>query len=157
MTISSDLISSASASNETWNAVNDFGTDDLQTWDAGLNLTWQGWSLGGAYKESNTGTAGPNADFRVWDVGLGWDNGPWHAGASWWNGRWDVNSYGSGAGNTLHLGDDLEIDRYTIGGGYTYGPGMSFRGAVAWMNVDTGVAAADTNPVQVTLGTDVNF
>jgi outer membrane protein OmpU len=145
--------SSASPENESGIGAGNFGSDDLQTWDAGLNLTWQGWSLGGAYKHSNTGTSGANTDYRVWDVGLGWDNGPWHAGASWWNGKWDENVYGG----AYNLTDDLKIDRYTIGGGYTYGPGMSFRGAVAWMNTDTGVAAADTNPVQVTLGTDVNF
>lgn len=130
-----------------------FGSDDLTTWDAGLNLTWQGWSLGGAYLHSNTGTASADADYRVWDVGLGWDNGPWHVGASWWNGDWETNSWG-GAGN---LTDDLQIDRYTVGGGYTYGPGMSFRGAVSWMNIDTGTANDDTSPIQVTLGTDVNF
>ena len=131
-----------------------FGSEDLRTWDAGLNFTWQGWSLGGAYLSSNTGTSGPSHDYRVWDVGLGWDNGPWHAGASWWDGRWDVNSYGGAEG----LADKLKVDRYTVGGGYTYGPGMSFRGAVAWANVKNGTGAGgDINPVQVTLGTDVNF
>ena len=144
----------SSATPGTKQAIGNFASDDLRTWDAGLNFTWQGWSLGGAYLSSNTGTSGPSADYRAWDVGLGWDNGPWHAGASWWDGRWDANSYG-GAEN---LADTLKVDRYTVGGGYTYGPGMSFRGAVAWANVKNGTGAGgDINPVQVTLGTDVNF
>ncbi|MEZ0223655.1 MAG: porin [Alphaproteobacteria bacterium] len=144
--------STASPANE-YSTTTYFGSDDLTTWDAGLNLTWQGFSLGGAYLHSNTGTAADDADYRVWDVGLGWDNGPWHLGASWWNGRWEENVYG----DAFQLGDELEIDRYTVGGGYTYGPGMSFRGAVSWASVDTGTSADDTDPVQVTLGTDVNF
>ena len=148
--------SSASPSNTA--APGAFGSDDLQTWDAGLNFTWQGWSLGGAYLSSNTGTSGANADYRVWDIGLGWDNGPWHAGASWWNGKWDANAYG---GAFAIAGNELQVDRFTVGGGYTYGPGMSFRGAVAWAQVDNNSAVAathfDDTPVQVTLGTDVNF
>jgi predicted porin len=138
----------------TTSSTTQFGGDDYKTWDAGLNLTWQGWSLGGAYLHSNTGTPGSDADYRVWDVGLGWDNGPWHLGASWWNGEWEVNSWGG----AYDLGDDLQIDRYTVGGGYTYGPGMSFRGAVAWLEVDNGTATdPEPSQLQVTLGTDVNF
>jgi len=145
----------SSATPGTKAAAGNFASEDLRTWDAGLNLTWQGWSLGGAYLNSNTGTSGANHEFRAWDVGLGWDNGPWHAGASWWDGRWDANSYG---GSALNLADRLKIDRYTVGGGYTYGPGMSFRGAVAWADVKNGTGGGgDITPVQVTLGTDVNF
>lgn len=131
-----------------------FGSDNFQTWDAGLNLTWQGWSLGGAYKHSNTATD-TNGDVRTWDVGLGWDNGPWHAGASWMNTRFDANAYGNSG--IFFNGNDLKLNRYTVGGGYTYGPGMSFRGAVSFMNVNTDAANADQTPVQVTLGTDINF
>lgn len=151
--------SDASAKNEAGSSAGDFGSDDYTTWDAGLNLSWQGWSLGGAYLHSNTGTAGPDADYRVWDVGLGWDNGPWHLGASWWNGRWEENAYGDAFGFTNGINpDDLEIDRYAVGGGYTYGPGMSFRGAVAWLEVDNGTSTdPEPSQVQVTFGTDVNF
>ncbi|TAL34853.1 MAG: porin [Alphaproteobacteria bacterium] len=148
--------SDASPMNDTGSGTGDFGDDDYTTWDAGLNLSWQGWSLGGAYLHSNTGTSGPDADYRVWDVGLGWDNGPWHLGASWWNGRWEQNAYGSSF--TSPVGDDLEVDRYAVGGGYTYGPGMSFRGAVAWLEVDNGTSTdPEPSQLQVTLGTDVNF
>jgi len=38
------------------NAGVNFSSKDLETWDAGLNFTWQGFSLGGAYRWSNTGT-----------------------------------------------------------------------------------------------------
>jgi outer membrane protein OmpU len=145
--------SHASAQNES-NFSGYFGGDDLQQWDAGLNVSYQGWSLGGAYLRSNTATDGPNADYTVWTAGLGWDNGPWHAGASWWRGKWEQNSYGGALTNT---DDDLTINRYTVGGGYTFGPGMSFRGAIAWAETDTHGNNDDTSPVQVTFGTDINF
>lgn len=143
----------ASPENE-YNTTTSFGSDDLVTWDAGLNLSWQGWSLGGAYLHSNTATQVTDADMRTWVVGLGWDNGPWHLGASWLNTEWEENAYGG----DLNIGDDLQVDRYTVGGGYTYGPGMSFRGAVALLEVDNGTST-DPEPSQwqVTLGTDVNF
>jgi len=141
--------SNASAENE--GAVGTYASDDLTTWNGGLNVSYQGWSLGGAYKHSNTGVAGPNTDERTWVVGLGWDNGPWHAGASWYNRRFEANAYGMG------LTDDLDVERWTFGGGYTFGPGMSFRGSVAMLNTDTNTAAADVDQWQVAVGTDINF
>jgi outer membrane protein OmpU len=142
-------------------AVGALGSKDLETWDAGLNFTWQQFSLGGAYKWSNTGTtsvAGTGGnDARIWDVGLGWDNGPWHAGASYFDLDADPNAYGFGAG----LGHNLTVRRETVGGGYTFGPGMTFRGSVALLQADDHFATSTTNvhpdQTQVTLGTDINF
>jgi len=145
------------ASNETDAGANNFGSDDVAAWDAGINVAYMGWSLGVGYLDyTDTGvndTGGNGTDVTTWIVGGAWDNGPWHVGASWYNTEFDQNAFGFQFTN----GNGLEIDRFTVGGGYTYGPGMTFRGAVAWGETDTGVAADDTDFVQVTFGTDVSF
>ena len=135
------------------------GSKNLETWDGGLNFTWQQFSLGGAYRWSNTGTASdannssPSA--RIWDVGLGWDNGPWHAGASYFDDKFDGNAYGL---SPLAAGTELTLRRETIGGGYTFGPGMTFRGSVALLQADDHVVGeSHPDQTQVTVGTDINF
>lgn len=123
---------------------------DTNTWNAGLNVAFQGFSVGGAYLNSETDvftTAGATteteAETKVWVLGAAWDNGPYHVGASYLNGEIEA------------LGVSADADRYTVGAGYTYGPGMSFRGAVAFG--ETEVAGADEDFTQVTVGTDIQF
>lgn len=150
--------SGASTQNSAGSAVGSLGTKNLQTWDGGLNFTWQQFSLGGAYRFSNTGTqaaAGQSADARIWDVGIGWDNGPWHAGASYFDDKLDGDAYGFGGVNQLTL------HRETVGGGYTFGPGMTFRGSVALLQADDHAATSTLNvhpgQTEVSVGTDINF
>lgn len=130
------------------------GSDDLTSWDAGLNVAFSGFSLGGAYVNSDNGISGANSDTTTWLVGAGWDNGPYHVGASWMD-RTDESSV-----TGLAAGVDLDVQRFTIGGGYTFAPGMSFRGAVAFGSVDNntaGVTSFDENFTQATIGTDIAF
>ncbi len=135
------------------------GSDDLTTWDAGLNVTFQDFSIGAAYKKSNTGVD-TNGDSRVWDLGAAWDNGPYHVGLSYANFNNDTDAYG--AGSYLAAGTGVDLKRYTVGGGYTYGPGMTFRGSLAYLDVNSdavggpGITAASSQ-YQVAIGTDVNF
>lgn len=151
--------STASGTDETAAGVGNFGSDDLSAWDAGLNVSFNDFSVGVAYLNADTGVAeaagaGQSAEIETWVVGAAWDNGPYHLGATWYNTDIGNNVYGLGLAGTR----DVEIDRYTVGGGYTYGPGMTFRGSVAFGNVDSSTAAAnDTDFVQVGIGTDVNF
>lgn len=120
------------------------GADDLETYNVGLNVAFQGFGLGGAYKSTNNAVAN-DGDTDTWVAGASYDNGPYHLGASWQNAETEV------------VGGDTEVEQYTFGGGYTYGPGMTFRGAVAFLNTDTGAAATDQDITQVTLGTEVRF
>jgi hypothetical protein len=126
------------------------GSDDRTQWNLAAAATWNQFSGGVSYKEDNFGIAGGAGLFdqeETWVFGLAWDNGPWHAGASWMNSDYKY----TGA-------TDVEYDRYTVGGGYEFGPGMSFRGAVAFGSLDNNAAAADNRDfTQVTLGTEVNF
>lgn len=124
-------------------AAGDF-TDDLDSWNVGLGTTWGGFSLGGAYVNSNNGVDS-NGDSDTWVVGGAWDNGPYHLGAS----------YLSSDTETGPAAADFEVDRITVGGGYTFGPGMTFRGSVAYAMTDGG--ADDYDATQVAVGTDIQF
>lgn len=149
--------SSASLENSTVAVANDFN-DDIDTWNAGLNVAFRGFSVGAAYLNSDTSidtngvVAGGDADIEndTWVIGAAWDNGPYHVGVSYIDSSNDIGAA------------DVDADRWTVGAGYTYGPGMSFRGAVAMGNVDDNTLATATVPVdedftQVTIGTDIQF
>jgi len=130
------------------------GSDDLTTWDAGLNVTFQDFSIGGAYKTTNTGTD-TNGDLDTWVLGAAWDNGPYHVGLSYADFSADGGVFGGAT--PFSTGTGVDLQRWTIGGGYTYGPGMTFRGSLAYLNVDSPVATAASSQYQVAIGTDVNF
>lgn len=117
-------------------------SDALQTWNVGANVAFNAFTIGAAYLRSETeDAAGADLDDKTWVVGAGWDNGPYHLGIS----HYDTDREIAG----------VEAKRTTIGGGYTFGPGMSFRGAVAFGDVNTG--AGDEDFTQITLGTDIAF
>lgn len=156
----------ASPENSAAAGAGNFGSDDISSWDAGLTVSWNDISLGGAYvKYTDTGAsfvaATDGEDVDIWTIGAAWDNGPYHLGASWYTSTIEGNAFGLASAGFLGAGaagDELEIDRITLGGGYTYGPGMTFRGAVSWGSVDENIGAnGDVDFMQVTLGTDVNF
>jgi len=163
-------------------------TDGVQQWNAGANVTWSGFSLGGSFLRAQTentdvvdpGNSGATWVARsldvtqdTWTVGLGWDNGPYHLGGSWL--RTDTERDASGIVGTddgALAAVDATAERFTVGGGYTYGPGMTFRGAVAWGEFDNstpvstgaagtsgflGVAANNNDFTQVTIGTEIDF
>ena len=121
--------------------------DSLDTWNLGLGGTFGGFSLGAAYTETNQGI-NSNADVDTWVFGGAWDNGPYHVGAS----------YADSDVETGAVSPDLEGVRYAVGGGYTFGPGMTFRGSVAVLDTDDNTAAtADAKQTQVAVGTDIQF
>lgn len=120
---------------------------DLNTWNAGLNVAFSGFSVGAAYLQSEQDlAAGGSADSDTWVVGAAWDNGPYHVGATYLNADLEGAAFTTGTG---------EAERYTVGAGYTYGPGMSFRGTVAMGDTDLGAGEEDFT--QVTIGTDIQF
>jgi hypothetical protein len=137
-------------------------TDDLDTWNAGLNVAFQGFSVGGAYLNSQTAmgatgdwddtnatpdtTVNNDVEAETWVIGAAWDNGPYHVGVSYLDQQIDMGP------------ESVEADKATIGAGYTYGPGMSFRGAVAFGSVEETMGAnTDEDYTQVTVGTDIQF
>ncbi len=153
--------STADAENGSAFVAGTFGSDDITAWDAGATVSWNDFSLGVAYRNfTDTGgasvAAGADEEIETWVVGAAWDNGPYHLGASWLNTDIDAAAFGISGGAA---GENIEVDRFTVGGGYTYGPGMTFRGAVAFGSADEDIGLTNTSTdfMQVTIGTDVNF
>lgn len=146
-------------------------TDGVDSFNGGLNVNWSGFSLGGNFQRAETSRttdqslllAGPggvvSGDITrdTWVAGLGWDNGPFHVGASWLNQQTDLDAILlAAADGTNEIGSsEVELTKYTVGAGYTFGPGMTFRGSVAWGEFDTTVAAivaTDADVVDLTTG-----
>ncbi len=128
------------------------GSDGLTTWNAGVNLGWKEYSVGGAYRHSNTSVAGPNNDQNTWILGAAWDVKPWHLGASWYQTKLDANAFSIG------LADSLEVRRISLGGGYLVAPGISLRSTASFISVDNGInSPIDPEQTQLSLGTEVNF
>jgi len=158
--------------------------DDTKAWNAGLNLSMQGFSLGGSYMRALSGriaqtdtTAATTATNVSGDitsdtyvVGGAYDNGPYHVGLSYLNQQVDYDALGAAGAVSDVTKSKHETDKFTLGGGYTFGPGVTFRGSVAWGTFDnTGndgtsvlstvnYSAADSNDfTQVGVGLDVQF
>jgi len=169
-------------------------SDGVKQWNTGVNVAWNAFSLGATYLTEKTENvdrvdvgntaAGTNASgtdtLRKLDVtrdtyvvGAAWDNGPWHVGASYLNQKTERDASGVAADDGEVNKLDAKADRITVGAGYTFGPGMTFRGAVAWGKFDRKAVLDDTNDTagvdglssglidrdftQVTIGTDIQF
>jgi len=134
-------------------ATGDF-TSDVETWDAGLNLGFGPFNVGGAYLQSNNGdfvagatTTNHNSDSETWVLGADYTTGPFVLGASYYDQNQERGSL-----------TDLDTTRYAGGVTYTYGPGMSFRGSVSHIKNDVNTAGtSDFSSTNVLLGTQINF
>ncbi len=128
------------------------GSASHRTFTTGLNLGWQEWSIGGAYKHASTGVEGPDNAQKVTVAGLAWDSKPLHLGISWYQMVLESNAFSIG------LADDLEIERITAGGWYQVADGFSLRGTVSRLDVDNGTnSAIDPTQWQVAIGTEITF
>lgn len=115
-------------------------TDDRKAWNVGVDLDIGAFGIGTSYSEDNQ--ALENGDRNTLVIGVDYTTGPFKVGASYLN----VDQEGG-------LDD---FDRYTGGVTYEYGPGMSFRGSIQY--VDRSItSASDQDGTAVLLGTQVNF
>lgn len=183
-----DLESAAVITAQAATANGDFGlTDGVESWNAGASVTWSGFSLGGSWLHSEQGVTANiedngtaiavrsgDVERETWVVGLGWDNGPWHVGGSYLLQETTTPTFNNlaaavAANDVFFNGNTNEVDKFTVGAGYTFGPGMTFRGSVAWGEFDAGgfigdtgtaasiVQAADNDYQQIAIGTQIDF
>lgn len=123
-----------------------FGNNSVIMWNTGATLTWRVFSIGAAYlsEDQTDHNMGGAIDAKTYVVGAAWDHGPYHVGASYL--RRDNKSPSTSFDN----------HKTSIGAGYAYGPGMSFRAAASWG--ETRFLAIDEQDfTQLTLGTDIAF
>jgi predicted porin len=111
--------------------------DDYDAFNVGLDLDIAAFGIGAAYLNEDD----DSDDTDTFVVGADYTTGPFKLGLSYLNSDADAT--------------DTEIDRYTAGVTYNYGPGMSFRGSV--QHIETDVAGADNDGTAVVIGTQVNF
>ncbi len=116
----------------TYNAEGIATIDDATTYNVGLDLDFAGFGVGAAYLNEDSTGANLTGESTV-VVGADYQMGAYKLGVSYL------------------AQDDADTDRYTAGASYSYGPGMSFRGAVSVLDT-----TAD-DETQVTLGTQINF
>ena len=109
-------------------------------------LIWVGGRIwfGAVYTENNNGKDTLDNN-ETWVLGVDYTTGPFKLGASYLNNSTDVGGATSG----------VDTDRWTGGVVYTYGPGMTFRGSVSYVNHDRSRCRCDAT--SVLLGTQINF
>ncbi len=118
--------------------------DDRQAWNVGLDLDIGPFGIGASYSEDDLGFDGTaESDREILVIGADYTTGPFKIGASYYNQDNDSTT-------------GIELDRYTGGVNYQYGPGMSFRGSIQYLDQDN-PAAADADGTAVMLGTQINF
>lgn len=169
------------------NTSGDWGlTDGIDSWNVGLNVASQGFSLGGNYMVTKTEISAQDTvttsvmagdlEGRTYVVGGAYDNGPYHMGISYLNQKNDLDNLLDTTAADEISGGSIEVDKFTVGGGYRFGPGMTFRGSVAWgeyattTNATTATAHSllgDATPLtsdsasndftQIAVGMDVQF
>jgi predicted porin len=119
------------------------GQDDFDEWNVGVDLDLGAFGLGVVYTENNNGVD-TNDTNETLVIGADYTTGAFKLGASYLNNETNANA-----------GTDLDTDRYTGGVVYSYGPGMSFRGSISYVDYDFGGTSADAT--SVLLGTQINF
>ncbi len=126
------------------------GSDDRDAFNVGLDLDISAFGLGVSYSEDNGGVdSATNDDEETLVIGADYTTGPFKIGLSYFD---QDNSYAV---------KDLETVRYTGGVVYNYGPGMSFRGSVSYIEHEAtnigGTGVNDVDSTSFVLGTQINF
>lgn len=126
-------------------------TDDREQWNVGLDLDFGPIGVGAVYVEDNgaVDSSPTTDDEETIVVGVDYTTGPFKIGASYYD-----------QDNTFAV-RDLDTQRYSGGVVYTYGPGMTLRGSIGYVEHDqTGIDGDGGNEVDatyVTVGTQINF
>ncbi|AMO67339.1 MULTISPECIES: porin [Spongiibacteraceae] len=121
------------------------GFDDYKEWNAGVDLDWSAFGLGVVYTENNNGQSGTQDENETWVVGADYTTGPYKLGASWLNNDSNVDA-----------ATPVETNRLTGGIVYTYGPGMTFRGSVSYIEAER-EGQTDVDATHLLVGTQINF
>jgi len=135
---------------------------DEQSWIAGAQLSYLGWTVGGGYLWDNNGqsfhSGALNADgeSNVWNAGVGYELGPYHAGVTYYDNETDVIHT---ATSVFKSNDKLK--RWVVGGGYKVAPGVDLETTLQFQDYNTARsdlnAVGNNNATVLTLGTTINF
>ena len=122
-------------------------TQDIEAWDAGANITFAGFTVGGSYGDWDDSLA-VNTDASYWDAGVGYEFGAFSASASY------IDSTVEAAGG------DNDFNNIVLGLDYKLAPGLVPYAEVSFFEYDGGAGAGianDNEGTVVILGTELSF
>jgi len=129
------------------------GSSTPYIWDAGINIGFAGFTVGGSItfgdNLTSTGFNGYSVDkARVYDVGVTYNIDAVTVGLDWSHG--DYNDFTDGK--------EDELDDVALGVRYALGPGVDLAAFVGWFNYNDGGALNNDNTGwQAGVGTGINF
>ncbi len=107
---------------------------EYNTLQAGLNVSFAGFSIGGHWAERNDDTAMSNADDREgFMAGVGYKTGPWNVALTWLNTSDDVS---------MNPGQ-VEHNQYTLGMTYSLGAGVSVGASIFQVDLQDEMMVTD--------------
>jgi len=137
---------------------------DEQSWIAGAQLAYLGWTVGGGYLWDNNGMSfhdaatglSANGESNIWNVGLGYELGPYHAGVTYYQNDTDTIHT-----TTTTFKSTDKLNRWVLGGGYKVAPGVDLETTLQFHKYETADSGANplgnNNATILTVGTTVNF
>jgi predicted porin len=122
--------------------------DDMESFSAGLNVGFAGFTVGASVALSNNGTQN-NGDSTIWDAGVTYATGPLTVGFTYLHGEAEDSATG---------GDD-ETDQGVISAVYNIGPGVDLWGGVKLFEYedDQGNSANENSGYIVAVGASTSF
>jgi len=122
--------------------------DDQDSWSAGLNVGFAGFTVGASVALTNRGIDS-NGDQTIWDAGVTYATGPLTVGFTYLHGE---------AEDPVTGGDD-ETDQGVLSAVYNIGPGVDLWGGVKFFEYedDNGDAANENQGYIVAVGSSISF
>jgi predicted porin len=122
------------------------GTEDLNAWNVGANVGFQGFSVAGSYGDwsDSDNTAGRDSDY--WTLGGGYTAGPIGLSATYIDSTRDVTAT-----------TQNEFQNLVLGAEYKLAAGLTPYAEVSFYEFDSAGVAYDNQGTTVILGTQVAF
>jgi hypothetical protein len=117
-------------------------------WVAGLQLAWNGFTVGGSYSYDNNGLGsnyytGVDNDNRKWGAGIMYETGPWQMSFEWRNVA-NNNGNGSGSVRTIASGTNAATVGGATGTAAAFGTNQN-AGALAFGGLSTNMFQVGAN------------
>jgi len=144
-TITSAAVSTTTATTTVAATTASTSTEDTDEFSVGLNLGFEGFVVGAAYKYSDNDGGNDDLERHDYNVGITYGQGPWTVGVQYAG----VELDGAGNGN---------LDAVVIGGKYILGPGVTaFGGVQYWQGEDDLVGTEGEDATVFFVGTALSF
>lgn len=124
--------------------------EDLQAWNAGLKISYLGFSVAGSYGDwgdSLRTKTGNTDDTEYFTLGAAYETGPFGISATYLNSEYDI------ASTTV----DAEFTNFSIGADYKLAPGLTPYAEVSFLEFDEATAANDNDATVFIVGSQLSF